>query len=231
MVSLDQRFFDYLTRRRLLSDLRKAFRRVCWVGARPDLPSQTPVIAYANHHNFYDGHLLWLVVDRLLGRPPALWMADWDRFPFFAPSGAQPFPPDDARRRSATLRRTARRFRQTPETMLIYFPEGRLHAPEDGVLPFDTQAFSNLDRLFPEKRWWPVAVYVTWRGEARPTAFLTAGEPHATSHGQERATLEDLLSTLRTKYPDDAHVLLEGRSGPSERWDFSFLAPFFKRYL
>lgn len=216
----------------LLRDLRKAFRRVCWIGPMPDLCADLPVVLYANHHNYYDGHLLWLVVDRLLGRSPTLWMADWDQFPFFAPSGALPFPPADARRRSATIRRTVRCFREQPETVLIYFPEGRLHVPEEGVHPFEKHTFARLDRLFPEKLWWPVALHVTWRGEAHPTAFLTGGTPHARACGEEPQRLRGLLDRLRSPEPPaPAQLLLEGRKDPSERWDFSFTAPFFERYL
>ncbi len=221
-----------MVRRILRRDLCSAFRRICWIGPAPDLRAEAPVVLYANHHNYYDGHLLWLVVDRLLGRTPLLWMAEWDRFPFFAPSGALPFPPDDAHRRSATLRCTIRRFRKRPRTALIYFPEGRLHAPEEGVRPFDEQAFARLDRLLPEKQWWPVAIHVTWRGEASPTAFLTGGAPHARACGDEAQGLRRPLDRRRgPEPPTSAQILLEGRKSPSERWDFSFAAPFFERYL
>lgn len=229
---LDRRLLDWMVRRMLLRHLRGAFRRVCWVGPAPSLRAETPVVLYANHHNYYDGHLLWLVVRRLLDRTPLLWMAEWARFPFFTPAGALPFPPDDARRRSTTLRRTVRRLRDQPETALIYFPEGRLHAPEEGVLPFGEEAFARLDQLFPEKQWWPVALHVTWRGEARPTAFLTGGIPHAHASGTEPQQLRRLLDQLRTPEPSaPSQIVLEGRPDPSERWDFSFTAPFFERYL
>ncbi|PSQ74578.1 MAG: acyltransferase, partial [Bacteroidetes bacterium QH_9_64_21] len=109
--------------------LRRTFRQVCWVGDWPPSLPDGPVIAYANHHHFYDGHLAWLLFPRRLDRPSTIWMADWERAPFFAAVGAQPFPDDDPARRAATLRRTARRFRAHPRTVLVYYPEGTLHAP------------------------------------------------------------------------------------------------------
>jgi 1-acyl-sn-glycerol-3-phosphate acyltransferase len=215
-------------------DLRWAFRRVCWVGKWPPALPDGPVIAYANHHYFYDGHLAWLLFREQLRRPPTLWMAEWDRLPFFAAVGAQPFPPDDPARRAATIRRTARRFRAQPETVLAYYPAGTLHPPEDGVGAFDASATKRLAGLYPQARWWPYAAYVTWQNEAAPTALLTGGSAHE-ADGQERARLQaclqDLRHHLQAPTDDPVRTLLEGFGSLEKRWDFSFAAPFFERYL
>ncbi len=226
----DQPLAAWLVRRLLARDLRRAFRRVCWVGPLPDLPPAAPVVLYANHHNYYDGHLLWLLTHRLLKRPATLWMEDWGRFPLFAPLGVQPFPPGDARRRMRTVRRTARRMRQTPRTVLAHFPEGRLHPPEEGVLPFEDEPLRRLARLLPEARWWPVALHITWRNEARPTALLTSAAPRP-APAEAHARLESCWHALRSEPPADTHLLLEGRAGPSERWNLSWTASLFNRYL
>lgn len=212
-------------------ELGRAFRRIDWVGPWPDLPADTPVVIYANHHHFYDGHVLWWLITRTLNRPGLTWMAEWDRFPFFAAVGAQPFPPDAPAQRRATLRRTARQFQDEPETILAYFPEGRLHAPEDGIDPFEAQHLEQLDRLFAQAHWWPIAIHVTWWGDARPTALLSGDRlyPHPT--GDEHAILERLWLSLRTKRPDDTETLFEGRRSPSDRWSFAFARPLFTRYL
>jgi len=212
-------------------DLHRAFRRVCWVGEwPPDLPDG-PVIAYANHHHYYDGHLGWLLFQEHLDRSATLWMAEWDRFPFFGALGAQPFPPDDPSRRAATLRRTARRFRSTPRTVLIYYPEGELSPPDGGVRPFDAEQVERLASLYPKAHWWPFAVHVTWRGYARPTVFLTGGPAHDTADGDERDRLLNHWHALRQKDLDPLHPLLDGTRSASERWSFSIATPFFERYL
>lgn len=211
--------------------LRREFRRICWVGDRPTLPPERPVIIYANHHHFYDGHLLWWLITQTLNRPGMTWMADWDRFPFFAAAGAHPFPPDAPARRRATLRRTARIFRHEPRTVLAYFPEGRLHAPEEGIAPFEARHFKQLNRLLANAWWWPVALHVTWWGDAHPTALLRGGAVHEAPTGQEHETLERLWLSLRTEPPASAETLFEGRRSPSDRWSFSFARPFFERYL
>ena len=209
--------------------LRRSFRRVRWVGPWPPPLPDGPVIAYTNHHHFYDGHLAWLVCTDRLNRPSTLWMQDWDAFPFFAPVGVQPFPPDDPARRAATMRRTARWFRERPATVLVYFPGGTLRPPEQGIT-FSGADTQRLARLFPDAIWWPLAIHVTWRGASAPTALLSGGRPHQ-ADGSEPERLRAVWQTLRTSVPDTPRTLLEGRRSASEIWNFSFLAPFFERYL
>ena len=209
-------------------DLRGAFRRVAWAGTWPPPLPNGPVICYANHHHFYDGHLAWWLLT-CLGRPSTLWMAEWDRFPFFAAVGAQPFPPDDPRRRAATLRRTARWFRDDPSPVLVYFPAGTLHAPEDGVqVPADRTA--RVAALYPEAQWWPLAIHVTWRGDARPVALLRGGPAHA-ADGHEAERLAEHWHSLCSSTDLPTHTVLKGRRSASDVWNFSFAAPFFERYL
>jgi hypothetical protein len=210
--------------------LQRSFREVCWVGDWPPALPEGPTIAYANHHHFYDGHLAWLLFREWLDRPPTLWMADWDRAPFFAAVGAQPFPDDDPERRAATLRRTARRFRDCPRTILIYYPEGTLHSPDEGLLPFETSTLRRLARLYPDAQWWPYAVHVTWKNEATPTALLAGGTPHEVD-GTEEARLNHLWSHLKEQSPHASKTLLHGHRGFEERWDLSRFASFFERYL
>lgn len=226
-----RRLFAWLLGRMVIQALRQSFRRVCWVGEPPQLPENTPVILYANHQYFHDSYLLWIVIEKMLGRRTMIWMAEWDAFPFFAALGAYPFPSNNARRRVVTVRQTQQAFRERPETMLIYYPEGILHRPDEALLPFDNQTFARFDRLFDQKMWWPVMVHVTWWGEDRPTALMTGGETHAYSTGDEHTRLASLRDQLLNATPESAHVLLEGKTSAAERWRFTFMAGFFKRFL
>ena len=211
-------------------DLHRAFRRVCWIGDWPPALPDGPVIAYANHHHVYDGHLAWLLFQDQLERPPTLWMAEWDRYPFFAAVGAQPFPSDDPSRRAATLRRTTRRFRAQPQTVLVYYPEGTLHPPDEGIRPFDASAVQRIARLYPEAQWWPYAVHVTWWDEAAPTVLLTGGAVHD-GDGREHSRLQRLWHDLQGSEPRPTHTLLRGARSLEQWWNFSFMSSFFERYL
>ncbi|HYE95880.1 MAG TPA: 1-acyl-sn-glycerol-3-phosphate acyltransferase [Rubricoccaceae bacterium] len=217
----------------IVRDLKRSFRRVVWVGPPPSLPD-APVVLYANHHGFHDGYLLWLLAGKLLRRETTLWMEEWRRVPLFGPLGTLPFPPGDARQRVATLRETARRMKKE-NPVLVLFPEGALRPPDAGLGPFRAD-LPRLARVLPaETRWWPVALRATWWGEDLPTALLTAGPLYETPDGQEPDHLRVLLTSLQAVRPDDlaagrAHLLLDGRRAPHERFDLSALAPLFRRW-
>ncbi len=220
-----------LVSRIMLSSLRKGFRRICWVGPLPNFEHNLPIVAYANHHTFYDGYVMWLLARELLGRETMLWMEDWDRFPFFAAVGAYPFPLDEPRRRLSTIRKTTRRMTADPNSFLIYFPEGELHPPEAGLLPIDTNNLKQLDRIFPDKYWWPISIHMTNRGETLPTLLLSGGTPHLSVTGQESQNLEKGLAFLKEAPHACSRLLLEGKKSDDESWNMQFMARWFSRYL
>ena len=211
-------------------DLRRAFRDVYWVGSWPPSVPDGPVIAYANHHHYYDGHLGWLLFQECLDRSATLWMEKWDQFPFFGAVGAQPFPADNPSRRAATLRRTAHRFRSASPPVLIYYPNGALRSPDAGIEAFSPSAQQRIASLYPDAQWWPFALHVTWQGHARPTALLGGGPAHDWD-GNEHGRLTEHWKALHHPSPSSRHQLLRGRRSASEQWDFSFAAPFFLHYL
>lgn len=221
----------YLVERIMLSSLRKAYRRICWVGPIPDFAENKPIVLYANHTTFHDGYVLWLVSKTLFNREVHLWMEEWDAFPLFGAVGARPFPRDDARQRMRTMRSTAQFLASSPDSTLIYFPEGELHPPEKGILPFPEDTMQRLAKILPDAYWWPVGIHLTTRGEAQPTLILTAGEPHAIPDGKERDRLSKCVDLLRSDVLECGRILLGGKQSPNETWDFRFLKPFFKRYL
>lgn len=221
----------YLVERIMLSSLRKAYRRVCWIGPIPNFDPDRPIVLYANHTTFHDGYLLWLVSKSLFNREVHLWMEEWDAFPLFGAVGARPFPRDDARQRIHTIRSTAHFLRDKPNSTLIYFPEGELHPPEEGVLPFPENVMPRLGNILPDAYWFPVGVHLTTRGEAQPTLMLTGGEPHMSPDGKERDRLVACVDLLQSRALDCERVLLGGKKSPDESWNMGFLRPFFRRYL
>lgn len=203
-------------------DLRHGFRRIVWLGSRPALVPARPAVLLANHQSYYDGHLLWLLATHALQRPFAIWMEELDRFPFFTVQGAMPFPPDNARRRANTMRRTRRLLGQDPRVALGYFPEGTLHSPDEPLRPFAPEALARLHEALGRPCWWPVAIHVTWWRESRPTAFLTGGLPRMAPTGTEREELEELRARLR-RTEGERSTLFEGAPGPDERWNLQWM--------
>lgn len=233
MTGLVHKMGAFVGARIIETDLRSAFRRVVWVGEGPSLPKDRPLVAYANHHAYFDSFLVWRLAAKTLGRPFIVWMEKWDQVPLFGPLGALPFPPDDARRRARTVRESARRMSEAPSLLLLY-PEGVMGPPDAGLAPFRAD-LSRLARVLPEEAlWWPLGIRVTDWGHARPTALLAGGDPHEAPEGNEDARLAAVLDRLQEARPGDletgaARVLFDGNRGPDERWDLSVLAPLFRR--
>ena len=231
-----------LSARLIDGSLRSDLRRVVWVGRPPReaIPPGAPVVLYANHHYFHDSYLLWHLAARVLDRRFRVWMEAWERAPLFGPIGAMPFPADDARARFTTVRATAREMASDPSTALVFYPEARMSPSDAGLQPFDADLLPRIARVLPaETRWCPVGVRITWWGEERPTALLTAGDAHAAPDGREAERLGRLLDQLRDvrpareagaadRMPDGATLLLDGARGDAERWDLSRLAPFYR---
>jgi hypothetical protein len=201
--------------------IRHTFRQVVWVGEFTPPPADRPVVLYANHHVFQDSFVLGWLLERVLGRRTFVWMAEYHRFPFFGLLGAVPMAADDPRARSREVRRTAQRMATDPRVALIYYPEAVLHPAEEGIAPFPPERCTRLDRVLPPRWWWPVALRVTGHEAAVPTLLLTGGAPHEAATGQEASTLAGLLAVLAVPGDRPRRILLEGRRGPDQRWDFS----------
>ena len=229
--------------RTMTASLRAAFRRAVW--AAPTLADPAPgrpLVVYANHHVYHDSFLLWHLLTRGLGRPMVVWMERWEQAPLFGPIGALPFPDGDpgsspgqaTRARAGTIRETVRRMTADPRTALYLYPEGHMHPPEDGLLPFQTD-LPRLARLLPPATAFvPVGIRTSWWGQSRPTAILGAGEAHAPPDGGERERLAAVLARLDAVRPTDldagnAITVFDGSPGPDERWDLSPVAPLFRR--
>ncbi len=167
----------------------------------------------ANHHGWFDGHLLFLAVRRL-GLPTVLWVERLDEFPFFASIGALPFPKTDAARRAATVLRTARWLRAGGN--LAVFPEGVLHRPPD-LDPIEP-SLRLVRRVAPSVPLVPVAIRYEMSVHQRPEAWLTFGEP--TEPESVASALQDLLASL---VPEGRYeVLARGKPDDDERWRWPF---------
>ncbi len=220
-----------LVSRLVLNDLCRSFSEIRLVGDVPDLPRNMPAVLYANHHGFHDGYLGWYAVTHLLNRHFMTWMREWYRYPLFAPLGALPFPEDKPARRIETIRRTAQRLRHHRQSALLYFPEGRLHAHQEGVLPFEQHPVERLSRILAPSIWMPLSLYVTSWGDPRPVALLSFGDPRPGADGTEHDRLEQVWDVLRATAPQGGQAVLTGRRNAHERWNLKPLAGYFERFL
>jgi 1-acyl-sn-glycerol-3-phosphate acyltransferase len=150
--------------------VRRSFRRIAWIP--PAAPLTPPIILVPNHHGWHDGYVMYLAA-RALQLPILDWIAEYDAFPLFRTLGGMPFPPDDAVRRAATIRRTIR-LRRDEQRNLILFAEGELHRPPE-LLPFG-KALELVVRQVPNATVIPVAIRYEIGLHERPECFLTFGK-------------------------------------------------------
>lgn len=204
--------------------LRTSFSNIWLLGDADVPPADRPLILYLNHHTYMDGHLAWLFAKRVLRRPAVTWMQEWDRYPFFRGAGALPFPQNNTARRSRTIRSTRAMMAENPSTVLVLFPEGRLHPAEEGIL-----SFPPLERIgvILNAVWCPLAIHVSWRQADRPDAFLKLGRWHEQITGDEQAKLEELVESARDDSLEPQSRIFEGRKGIDKRVDLRILARWF----
>ncbi|MFN4032169.1 MAG: 1-acyl-sn-glycerol-3-phosphate acyltransferase [Fimbriimonadales bacterium] len=202
LVSLQRRFVDVLIER----SLRGHFRAVYVRGAPPDEPR--PLILYANHHYWWDGYLAyWLI--RSWGRRLVVWMESYRRFPPFGAIGALPFPADDAAARARAIRRTVAAL-HAPETVLLLFPEGKLHGDTTRLLPFQ-RALHWLARQVPNAALVPTAIHIEPSYHQYPRAYICLGAPFQNDAARPESWLcaaADALQQLLEQTRHDAHCAI-----------------------
>lgn len=211
--------------RMMASDLKNAFCEVQWVGEIPSLPPDQSVFVYMNHQNYFDGHVVWLLGRRIFNRLFWVWMEEWDRFPFLRILGALPFPAKDLRKRVQVLQFTRKALAEERRD-LYFFPEARLHSPNEPLLPFPARLFERVDGLSTAKIWLPIGIRAVIGADARPILQLIAGELHADLDGNESDRLKDALELLSSQTLP-TQIVFVGMKNPDKRWNFSFLKPWF----
>lgn len=201
--------------------VRQGFRRVGW--RPPARPLPRPVVLVANHHNWFDGHLMF-VACAALDVPFRVWMEELGQFPPFRHVGARPYPFGDAAARAATVRGSVRELRAGGA--LVLFPEGVLRPPPE-VRPFG-RAPVVLARAVPGLTFVPVAVRSRHALHERPEAFLQFGDPipgEAVGVPEGLAALRAALADLcgrvdeeLREFGPDWPLLLDGTPSINERW-------------
>jgi chlorobactene lauroyltransferase len=132
-----------------------------------------PTLFVANHSNWWDGFLAFLV-SRRLGMPSHLLMdaRQLTRYPVFARVGALPLRRDRARPAYADLEAAMRRF--VPGTGLWIFPQGERRPPGEPLRAERGAAHLALARA--PVRICPVGFRYGYIGEQLPEAFVLIGE-------------------------------------------------------
>ncbi len=183
-------------------------------GEWKELPQDGLIVA-SNHHSWWDGYLVWLVI-RKTGRPASVLMGSEQlrRFRFFSHLGAI-----SHKAPHVALRRLRRGH------MLFIFPEGALRprGSLDEIQP-------GLDFLAVKAQTpvYPLALRVVMRGAQHPEAFLGFGDPIPPSEGVGevfRTRMNSMLHELDRRIADadpegvpyGVQICFRGRGSVHER--------------
>ncbi len=181
------------------------FARVEWVGPRPEVPPDRPVVLLSNHPSFYDGYLGWLVAESCSAGACSCGCRSGTATrssPRWARSRSPKTTPPTAPRRSAAPPALWRVRTMRSSTL----PKAASPAPTTARLPSTRRLLARLDRLLPPHTWLPLGLHLTWDGGDKPIVRMAAGAPTPALQGDERARLAALLATLRAPGVPDGPV-------------------------
>lgn len=195
--------------------VRKRFHTVHWIP--PSFEVKPPCIFVPNHHGWFDGYLMFHVVTQL-GVTTLDWIQEFDSFPLFSKIGGMPYPLNDIKRRSSTVKRTIRLMREEDWSLLL-FAEAHLHYPP-GLLTFG-RALEVVAEKVPNVQIIPVGIKYEMAMHERPEAFISFGQPVELGDGLADRTRDSVQSILSGIQPgsDQFQVLAKGTLDVNERWD------------
>lgn len=195
--------------------VRKRFHTVHWVP--PEFDLKPPCIFVPNHHGWFDGYLMFHVVSEM-GIPTLDWIQEFDSFPLFAKIGGMPYPQNDLKRRSATVKRTIRLMREESWSLLL-FAEAHLHYPPE-LLPFGRALEVVADKV-AEVQVIPVAIQYEMAMHERPEAFILPGNPMVMGENLAARTRDEVQNLLNriSDERDRFAPLVKGTLDVNERWD------------
>lgn len=143
------------------------------------VPQDRPLLFVANHASWWDGFLLRAV--QRITRPSAHFVIvmereQLERFTFFRRLGAVGIEPGSARSTVATINELRRRVRNRPDTVVTFFPQGRIWPSTRRPLGFLPGVELFARRM--EADVVPLGLHLEPLKHVSPTAFLSVGPPH-----------------------------------------------------
>lgn len=193
--------------------VKNRFRAVYWTGPKS---VTAPTVFVTNHHGWFDGFLMYLLVKRL-GVVTIDWMQEFDQFPLFRTIGVLPFPADDPARRMQTIRETVRKMKEE-NVSLLFFAGGNLTRPTTEVPSSTEHSLKQLRKLVGNVTFTPVCIQYEMSLHERPEAIIRLGsattDPAVATH--------QLGELLQMPFEPEAlvlasEILIAGKADASDR--------------
>ena len=164
--------------------LRGSFSRINirHLGDKPKTNAE-PVIVYANHSSWWDGHLAMFLNEECWGLDGYVMMEEKQlaRYRFFTRVGAFSIHRQEPRSAMRTLDYAAQLMSAQPGRVLLLFPQGEILANDTRPLRFFNGTSHLVKRIVEQTgacTLCPVALRYEFIGEQKPEAFISVGLPH-----------------------------------------------------
>jgi 1-acyl-sn-glycerol-3-phosphate acyltransferase len=197
--------------------MKRRFSTVSVTTPRAEIFRDVPLIFAANHVSWWDGFLL-IELQRIL-RPRApfhtiMLESELGQRPFLRHIGAIGIDPESPSTVLAAIRELSRRVEERPDSVIFFFPQGRIWPSYRRPLGFrrGIEVFCEaIDSVVL-----PVAIHIEPLNRIAPHAFVRAGEPLRNGDDLTAPRLEfhvqreldDLMTILKTYGEDvDDHAL------------------------
>jgi 1-acyl-sn-glycerol-3-phosphate acyltransferase len=202
--------------------------RVLITGLPRDLDAGRPLVIAANHVSWWDGFLLREVQRRVRPNAPhytLMTRRELDRFPFFRRLGVVGIDPGSAGSVLRALRVLEARVAERPDSVVGFFPQGRIWPSYRRPLGFRRGVERFARRLSAQVL--PIGIHAEPLNAPAPSLFLNAGEiveptvPVARLETEVERLLDDLFEFLALHgesaaavWPGPNGSLRSGRSRP-----------------
>ena len=191
--------------------MKRRFSRVSVMTPRSEIFRDIPLVFAANHVSWWDGFLL-IELHRML-RPRApfhtiMLESELRRHPFLRRIGAIGIDPQSPSTVLAAIRELSRRVKERPDSVIFFFPQGRIWPSFRRPLGFRRGIEVFCEAI--ESVVIPVAIHIEPLNRVAPHAFVRAGEPLEDGDGLSASRMElhvqreldDLMNLLKTHGED-----------------------------
>ena len=180
--------------------MRRRLRAVRIAGIPESLPVARPIVLVANHVSWWDGFILREVHRAIRPTAPFFTLMskeELDRIPFLRQLGVLEIDRNSPSSIARAIRFLEARVTRCPDTVVAYFPQGRIWPTHRRPLGFKRGVELVLRRLDAVAL--PVAIHVEPLTDVAPTVFVSIGQPVGADAGAgllERCVERELDAVL-----------------------------------
>lgn len=195
-----------------------------------EINSDLPVIFYANHSNWWDGFIAYLLTSRILKADDYLMMdiEQMQKYKFFKYVGVFSVNRNDAKDAMKSLNYAADILRNSKRYLWI-FPQGKMQVQDRRPIEFFGGTAKLAEKL-GSVNLLPVAIRYEFLMEQRPEAFVSIGKPDVFESsvpkdltGKLQGKLTDLLDELKRKVTEgnisDFETIFKGKSSRNKTFE------------